>query len=70
MLLTESNSAEFVRSCLPNDCRIERSTVFRGDTPIASVDVNEAGVFVNSMFFAWGLVPEHRVDRLRRWLSQ
>jgi hypothetical protein len=69
MKLTQGNAREFVNSCLPADCRIERSTIFRGDVPIADVIVNEAGLYVNSFHFAYGEIGPRRVEGLRRWLA-
>ena len=69
MLLDHTNTRQLLDSALPPDCHIERSTIFRGDVPIADVVVNAAGVFVNSFYFAFGEIPERRIEGLRKWLS-
>lgn len=69
MLLSIDNTRQFIESVLPDGCRIERSTIFRGDIAIAGIDVNEAGLYINSMYFRYGDIPQKRIDGLRRWLS-
>jgi hypothetical protein len=69
MLLTTENVREFIESVLPGGCRIERSTICRGDIAIAGVDVNEAGLYINSVHLPYGDIPQKRIDGLRRWLS-
>jgi hypothetical protein len=70
MKLSPDNARDFLDGCIPPGCRIERSTIFRGDIPIANVVVSEAGVYVNSFHFPYGEIPAPRVEGLRRWLSQ
>jgi hypothetical protein len=69
MLLTTENVREFIESVLPGGCRIERSTIFRGDIAIAGIDVDQSGLYINSMYFRYGDIPQKRIDGLRRWLS-
>ena len=70
MLLTPNNTRAFVQALLPEGFHPERSTIFQGNQPIADIVVNEAGVYINSIHFPYGDIPEKRIEGLRRWLSR